>query len=274
MSASASHPIGIFDSGVGGLTVLRAVQKLLPSESLIYLGDTARVPYGDKSPETVTRYALEDARFLEAHNVKAIVVACNTATAHALETLRDVASVPVLGVVEPGVKAAVAQTKSKKIAVLGTRGTIRSETYQRAILARLPDAKVLALECPLFVPLVEERFQEHPAARLIAQSYIQPILEAQCDTVILGCTHYPILQPLLNDLLGPYIHIVDAAAACAQALKRLLNDSHLLCQSLEAPAPSYYVTDAPEHFQRLASGILSSDMHGVQQVSLLEAALT
>src|SRR4051795_10474316 len=198
MANSAS--IGVFDSGIGGLTVAKEVIRQLPHESVIYFGDTARVPYGPKSPETVRRYSREIAGFLRAEGVKGIVIACNTATAHALSVLRDEMDMPVIGVVEPGARAAVAATRRGHIGVIGTVGTIKSGAYERAIRALDPDVLITARACPLFVPLVEEGWIDHEATRLIAQEYLEPMLAAEIDTLVLGCTHYPLIKDLLRDV--------------------------------------------------------------------------
>ncbi|MGH7537918.1 MAG: glutamate racemase, partial [Gemmatimonadales bacterium] len=198
-------PLGVFDSGIGGLTVARALFENLPRESVIYFGDTARVPYGPKSPETVRRYSAEILAFLLHQGVKAVVVACNTSTAHALDYLRAYAPVPVVGVIEPGARAAVAATASGRIGVIGTAGTVASGAYERAIKALRPDATVVSQACPLFVPLVEEGWFEHPATQLVAREYLLPLERAHVDVLVLGCTHYPLLKPLLAGVLGPAV---------------------------------------------------------------------
>ena len=191
-------PLGVFDSGIGGLTVARALFERLPHEAVLYFGDTARVPYGPKSPETVRRYSAEILAYLIGRGVKAVVVACNTSTAHALDHLRSRASVPVVGVIEPGARAAVAASRSGTIGVIGTVGTVASGAYERAIKALRPDATVVSAACPLFVPLVEEGWFDHPAAELIARDYLEPLRRSGVDVVVLGCTHYPLLKPLLQ----------------------------------------------------------------------------
>src|SRR6058998_1896375 len=205
-------PLGVFDSGIGGLTVARAVFERLPRESVIYFGDTARVPYGPKSPDTVRRYSGEILAYLLQRGVKAVVVACNTSTAHALGFLQERSSVPVVGVIEPGARAAVAATKTGTIGVIGTAGTIASGAYERAIKALRPDARVYSQPCPLFVPLVEEGWFEHPAAELIARDYLAPLQRAKVDVLVLGCTHYPLLKPLLARVMagGPDVKLVDS----------------------------------------------------------------
>jgi glutamate racemase len=194
--------IGIFDSGIGGLTVAAEVGRRLPAEDIIYLGDTARLPYGTKSAATVTRYAERAMELLLRYPVKAVVVACNTATAHALPTLRELTDMPVLGVVEPGARSAVAATRSGRIGITGTEATVRSEAYHRAIRALLPDAELTAMAWPLLVPLAEEGWIDHPVARLTVETYLGPLVEAGVDTLVLGCTHYPVFKRLISDVLA------------------------------------------------------------------------
>ena len=212
---SADAPIGVFDSGLGGLTVAAEVMRQLPAEGLIYFGDTARVPYGPKAPSTVRRYSREIASFLEREGVKAIVVACNTATAHALTALRAELHVPVIGVIEPGARAAVAATRSGNVGVIGTAGTIRSGAYERAIRELAPDARITVQPCPLFVPLVEEGWLDKDATRLVAEEYLEPLIDAGVDSVVLGCTHYPLLKPMLAAVLGNGVQLIDSAAESA-----------------------------------------------------------
>ena len=219
--------IGVFDSGIGGLTVVSAIHQVLPRESTIYLGDTARVPYGPKSPATVVRYSHEILDWLISQRVKAVVVACNTATAHALDSLAAASPVPVIGVVEPGARAAVAASEGGRIGVIGTSGTIASGAYRRAIQAIANDVEVIEQACPLFVPLVEEGWVEHPAARLIATEYLRPMVDAGIDTLVLGCTHYPLLKPLLAELLGERIRLIDSAQETARQLATVLWDRGL-----------------------------------------------
>jgi glutamate racemase len=246
----ASAPIGVFDSGLGGLTVAHAIMRQLPAESLIYFGDTARVPYGPKSPDTVRRYSREISAFLIEQGVKAIVVACNTATAHALPTLREELDVPVIGVVEPGARAAVRATRTGHIGVIGTAGTIRSQAYVRAIHAENPDVRVTALACPLFVPLVEEGWTNHEAAHLIAEEYLRPLVEDQIDTLVLGCTHYPLLKPLIGEIVGRSVRLIDSAEETAADTRRMLDDSGLAATDGE-PSYRFISSDDPQQFLTL-----------------------
>lgn len=259
--------IGVFDSGIGGLTVARSIIQRLPHESLVYFGDTARVPYGPKSPDTVQRYSREIATFLRHEGVKAIVVACNTATAHALGTLREEFDMPVLGVVEPGARAAVAASSRAgaggRIGVIGTVGTIKSGAYERAIRAVNPDVSILARACPLFVPLVEEGWIDHEATRLVAREYLAPFVEAEVDTLVLGCTHYPLLAPLLADVLGPDVRLIDSAAETAAEAARTLEREHMLSTGTE-PRYRFVASDDPLMFLQLGQRFLGGAIEGVE----------
>lgn len=258
----------MFDSGVGGLTVLKEIQRLLPAEELLYLGDTARVPYGTKSPATVRRYALEAAAFLTRRRVKMLVVACNTASSVALPDLEYQFQLPVIGVIEPGAKRAVSVTRSGRIGVIGTEGTIKSGAYTLAIKKLAPDAEVQAVPCPLFVPLVEEGWLDHPVTRLAAREYLGALGDHGIDTLVLGCTHYPLLKNVLQQVLGPDVTLIDSAEETALAVAdRLLLHSRVR-QGQEAIAPQFFVTDVPERFQRVGSEFLGCPLPGVEQVSL------
>lgn len=261
-------PIGVFDSGIGGLTVAAAIMQALPAERVTYLGDTARVPYGPKSPATVVRYSRQIAAWLIEQGVKAIVIACNTATAHALEVLQAECPVPVLGVVQPGARAAVAATRNAHVGVIGTSGTINSGAYTRAIAALAPVAVVTGCACPLFVPLVEEGWLEHPATRLIAASYLQPVQDAGVDTLVLGCTHYPFLIPLLQDIAGPAVTIIDPGPAVARELRRRLEMRQLLSDSTAPGRTRYWTSTDPDHLKQVVKNFYSDDI----EVGTLPAA--
>ena len=230
-----SAPIGVFDSGIGGLTVVHELMRQLPHESIIYFGDTARVPYGPKSPDTVRRYSREITHWLQEQGVKAIVIACNTATAHALPVLRAELPVPVVGVVGPGARAAVDATERGSIGVIGTMGTINSGAYERAIRDATPDATITTRACPLFVPLVEEGWLEHEATRLVAKEYLSPMAAANVDTLVLGCTHYPLLNPLIAEVLGPDVRLIDSAEETAAETRRVLEEEGLLADDSQQP---------------------------------------
>jgi glutamate racemase len=252
----ADAPIGIFDSGVGGLTVVSQLRQRLPGEALVYFGDTARVPYGPKSAETVCRYAREAAAYLLSYDVKLIVVACNTATAHAIHVLEAELPVPVVGVVEPGARAAVRATRSGRIGVIGTVGTIRSGAYDREVRRHLPEARVFAQPCPLFVPLVEEGWSDREATRLVAEEYLRPIREVDVDVLVLGCTHYPLLQPVLAEILGPAIQLVDSAEETALDVERALRERGLLRTAETPPWHRFIVSDSPLHFRETSRHFL------------------
>lgn len=261
-------PIGIFDSGLGGLTVLREIEKALPSEDLIYVGDTARVPYGIKSAETVTRYSKEICDFLVGQGVKAIVVACNTSSALALESIRPLYSVPLLGVIEPGAQAAAAATRRQTIGVIGTEGTIKSQSYPQAIRRRLPHAQVESRACPLFVPLVEEGWARHEITRQVAEVYLSPWKSQDLDTLILGCTHYPILKPLLQEVMGSEVVLVDSAQETAKALRELLEERGLLAKDSKPGTPRFFTTDAPQKMVELAARFLGHEISSAELAKL------
>jgi glutamate racemase len=262
--AAADAPIGVFDSGIGGLTVAHEIIRQLPAESVVYFGDTARVPYGPKSPDTVRRYSDEIAGYLRSQGVKAIVIACNTATAHALTMLREKLEMPVLGVVEPGARAAVAASESKRICVIGTVGTIKSGAYERAIRALSPDAIITARACPLFVPLVEEGWTDHPAARLIAEEYLRPFAAADVDTLVLGCTHYPLLKPLLSEVLGSEVRLIDSAEETAAETARTLAERDLVASDGSEARYRFIASDDPLQFLQLGQRFLGGAIEGVE----------
>lgn len=249
-------PLGVFDSGIGGLTVVRAIFERLPLESVIYFGDTARVPYGPKSADTVRRYSGEILAYLVRRGVKAVVVACNTSTAQALDALRAASPVLVLGVIEPGARAAVAATRSGRIGVIGTVGTIASGAYPRAITALRADARVVSQPCPLFVPLVEEGWFDHPATELIAREYLGPLRAADVDVVVLGCTHYPLLRPLLARVMGPGVALIDSGAETAQTVADELVARGLTTAGTSSPSHRFVVSDDEPHFRRVGMQFL------------------
>lgn len=260
--------IGIFDSGVGGLTVLRELAKVLPQEDTIYFGDTARVPYGTKSPDTVIRYSQEIAAFLMKQDIKLLVVACNTASAVALPTLRRQLSIPVVGVIEPGAKRAAEVTRSGIIGVIGTRGTIRSSAYSRAIKRLRPESSILARPCPMFVPLAEEGWVDNEVARLTARLYLDELRQAAVDTLVLGCTHYPLLKKIIAEVMGPEVTLIDSAEETARTVAAILQDHKLLRPPVEQGNHHYYVTDIPAGFIRVGNRFLGGKLGDVYQVSL------
>ncbi|PLY06155.1 MAG: glutamate racemase [Desulfuromonas sp.] len=259
--------IGIFDSGVGGLTVLREVRSLLPEEQLIYFGDTARVPYGTKSPVTVERYALEAAEFLVSKGVKLLVVACNTASAVALPALKRHFDLPVVGVIEPGARRALAVSRNRHVGVIGTEGTVKSEAYVRALRQLDAAVQVSSAACPLFVPLAEEGWAEHEVAHLAAREYLAPLVDARVDTLVLGCTHYPLLKSTLAHVLGDAVQLVDSAAETALTVAAQLRE-HGLERADSGGPPAYYVSDVPTRFERVGSHFLGHSLGEVQQVTV------
>lgn len=260
--------VGIFDSGVGGLTVLREIIGTLPQEDTIYFGDTARVPYGTKSPETVTRYAREIAAFLVRRDIKLLVVACNTASAVALTALKQSLSIPVVGVIEPGAKRAVEVSRTGRIGVIGTAGTIRSSAYTRAIKQLAPEAEVLTAACPLFVPLAEEGWVDNQIARLTAIAYLQELIDAGIDTLVLGCTHYPLLKQLIGEVMGDGVTLVDSAAETARTVAALLDAENSLRPPVEQGNHHYFVSDVPAGFIRVGSRFLGERLGDVYQVDI------
>ena len=263
-----ASPIGIFDSGIGGLTVVRAVYERLPGESTVYFGDTARVPYGPKSPETVTRYSLENLDWLLKQGVKAVVIACNTSTAHALETLQRQSPVPVIGVIEPGARAAAASSREGPIGVIGTAGTIASNAYARAIQRSRPGVRVEQKACPLFVPLVEEGWFDHPAAELIAREYLEPLRAANVDTLVLGCTHYPLLKPLLQRVMGAEVRLIDSGEETAAAVEEALASAGLEAPADTKPTHRFAVSDDEARFRQVGARFIGERMGRAEVVPL------
>jgi glutamate racemase len=257
--------IGIFDSGVGGLTVLGALRRRLPAEDFIYLGDTARLPYGTKSAATVQRYAVNAAGHLAKHGVKLLIIACNTASSYALEAVAAASTVPVVGVVSPGAEAAIA-TGARRIGVIGTEGTIRSGAYQDAIGGFDSDIKIKSIACPLFVPLAEEGWGDHPVTDDVARHYLTPLLDWGAETVILGCTHYPLLTPSLQRVVGPGVELVDSAGAVAETVAREHAD-RVLAGSGEGRV-RLELTDASDRFLRITRAILGRDPGPLEVVDI------
>lgn len=252
------RPIGVFDSGVGGLTVFKELEAALPDECFVYLGDTARVPYGTRSPETVIRYGIEAARFLRKHEIKMLVVACNTVSSVAIDAVAEEARVPVMGVIVPGARRAVKVSPGGRIGVIGTRATVASEAYPRAILALREDAEVFSQACPLFVPLAEEGWTDNDAARLVAETYLEPLKAARVDTVVLGCTHYPLMVPVIRRVMGDGIALVDSAGAVATEVRDWLAQDRVLAAPSGGAksANRFYVTDSPAPFAAVAQRFL------------------
>lgn len=263
-----NNPIGIFDSGIGGLTVVRAVREMMPNESIIYFGDTARVPYGNKSPETVQEYSLQITEFLMKHDVKIMIVACNTATALALSTLQQKFDFPVLGVVKPGVEAALKTTNNKKIGVIGTIGTISSEVYRKELEKIDKSVKVTSQACPLFVPLAEEGWTDKEATKLIAEEYLSDIKKTKVDTLILGCTHYPLLKNIIQEAMSADVKIVDSAHAMAINTLNELKNYNLLTDRKAKGDLRLFVSDLPARFEVVAKRFLGEEISNVEKIHL------
>ena len=286
--SSCYAPIGVFDSGVGGLTVAREIMRQLPAERIVYFGDTARVPYGSKSQDTIIRFSRQIIRFLQSKGVKAIVIACNTASALALETVQPEFDIPILGVVKAGAKEAAKVTKNGKIGVIATESTIESQLYTKEIHSHKPNAQVLGKPCPLFVPLVEEGWLKDPVTVEVANRYLEPLLESGIDTLIMGCTHYPLLRSTLRQIMGEKVNLVNPAYETAVELKTLLRDMDLTRSSEDLERFSeensrraaagepildqyqFFVSDRAENFTRFAKAILPKEVKDTKQINIEE----
>ncbi|MFA5241801.1 MAG: glutamate racemase [Sulfuricella sp.] len=266
MQANPGNAIGVFDSGVGGLTVVRAMMERLPFENIIYFGDTARVPYGVKSVETISYYTREIAEFLLQKQVKMLIIACNTMAAVASQVVKDLSPVPVLDVIDAGALGAIAASNRRKVGIIGTPTTINSNAYARAIHQYEPDVRIFSQACPLFVPLVEEGWLDHPVTRLTAQEYLKPVLAQDVDTLVLGCTHYPLLKPLLQDVAGSGVKLVDSAEAMAEEAAALLAGLDLANPQRNQPDYQFYVTDVPLRFQTIGERFLGRTLSNVHVV--------
>ena len=267
---SSELPIGIFDSGIGGLTVVGQIHRALPNENLVYLGDTARVPYGTKSPSTVVRFACEDTQFLLQQNVKAIVVACNTASAWALPALQRKFDLPIFGVIIPGACAALERSKSQRIGIIGTNATVRSQAYSKAILARCDTAQVFARACPLLVPLVEEAWIDHPVTTRVLREYLRPLLRNRIDTLVLGCTHYPLLKAAIRKVTKGKVSLIDSAESCALDVKERLAALKLLSTNRKHRGTIQpFVTDEVERFDELAARFLGQKTEPAWKIELM-----
>lgn len=265
---SDSRPIGIFDSGIGGLTVVRALTAQLPSENVVYFGDTARVPYGPKSPQAVREYAAEDTDVLLKHNVKLIVVACNTVSAVALDVVQKKAKVPVVGVILPGAEAAVNATGVRRVGIIGTLGTIKSNAYVNAIRALDDGVQVFSQPCPLFVPLAEEGWIDHKATELIAKEYLFPLTQEKIDTLVLGCTHYPILKNVISTVTQNRWQLIDSGEATAVVVAKMLKKEGLENKSTMKPHLQFLVSDVPHKFAEVGERFLGQKLGRVQRVSV------
>jgi len=260
--------IGLFDSGIGGLTVVRRVFEYLPACQVVYFGDTARVPYGTRSPDTIVRYALQDADFLCKQGARLLVVACNTVSAVAMSQLRDTYHLPLLGVVEPAIAAAVAATRNRRVGVIGTRATTNSGVYERLIAERAPQVEVRSVPAPLLVPLVEENWLEAPETDLVLEHYLRPLRDWGADTLILACTHYPLLAPRIAGIMGEGVALVDPGVQAALELRRLLEDEPDLAAAVAGDQHRFYLSDLTEHFAWLSERILGRPVRHLERVTI------
>ena len=258
-----TRPIGVFDSGLGGLTAVRTLGQILPRETLIYFGDTARVPYGGRSPQTLLKYARQDVAFLKTHNLKALVVACGTVSTTCLETLQQEHTIPIIGVVEPTCQRAVAQSRNRRIGMIATQASVQSGAYEREIYRMDPTAQVFCNPCPLLVPLVENGrvHKGDIVIETVVQEYLAPLQAQQIDTLILGCTHYPLLTNIIAQVMGPAVTLISAGESSALALEKTLQDQHLEAPETAQGGCSFYVSDEVDSFTRNASLFLQQDLH-------------
>jgi len=263
-----NRPIGIFDSGLGGLTVLKEITEILPHESIVYFGDCGRVPYGTKSKETVIKYTFQDIKFLLNQDIKIIVIACNTASACSYELVRDNFEIPVLEVIKPGALAAARETKNKKIGVIGTKGTIDSGVYEKAIKETDCSIQVFSKACPLFVPLVEEGWWENEITLKIAEEYLIPLKQSGIDTLVLGCTHYPLLQGVISKVMGEDVKLVSSGQEVARVVMELIEKKGICRDKRISPVYRYYTSDSIEQFETLGSAFLSREIHSAEKVDI------
>jgi glutamate racemase len=261
------RPIGIFDSGVGGLTVYKAIREAFPEENLIYFGDTARVPYGPKSSNTIIEYSVQNARFLIQQGIKILVVACNTSSSVAIPALKEISEIPIIGVITPGAETASRSTVNKRIGIIGTEGTIRSQAYSLAIKHLIPDAHVFSCACPLFVSLAEEGWQDHPATQVITREYLSYFADLNIDTLVLGCTHYPLLKDVIQQEVGTAVELVDSAQAIAHYLNQLLPPE----SNGQPGSDTFFVSDSEARFSRIASMILGYPIMQLKRVRMFES---
>ncbi len=256
-----NRPIGVFDSGLGGLTAVKELMRQLPDESIVYFGDTGRVPYGTRSNETIVKYVKQDIRFLLNFDIKIIIIACGTASAVALQQVQSQFSIPIIGVVQPSVQRAVKATQNKKIAIIGTPGTINSNAYAKKIAEIDPEIKTFSTPCPMFVPLVENGYIDDQVATLVAEEYLKPLREEGVDTLIMGCTHYPLLRKTIAETMGEGVRLIDPGAETAKHVKQILQHTHQLSDNRQQAHYQYYVSDSVEGFSRLGSMFLEKEIN-------------
>ncbi len=257
-----NRPIGIFDSGLGGLTAVKEFNRILPGEDVIYFGDTGRVPYGTRSNETILKYVRQDIRFLMSHDIKGIIIACGTASSVALDIVKKEFEIPIIGVVEPAAKAALKATRNKKIGVLGTTGTINSGSYEKMLTGLDPEAEIYTKACPMFVPLVENGYRNSEATTIIAREYLLPLKEQGVDTLILGCTHYPLLSETISAIMGAEVILIDSGSVTADEVKEKMELAGMLNETGRSGMNRYYVTDAVPQFETLGSVFLEKPIEG------------
>ena len=265
-----TRPIGVFDSGIGGLTVVAEIARQLPKEKIVYFGDTARLPYGPKSTPTVTQFAIQDTEFLLRHDVKVVVVACNTASSVAVDELRSRYDIPIIGVIEPGALAAVSSTLNGKVGVIGTEGTITSHAYRERIRQIDSEIEIVEQSCPLFVPLAEEGWTDREVTLIIAHEYLTPLRDAGVDVVVLGCTHYPILKKTIQKVFGPSVTLIDSAEETARDVAQVLVEFGMANDSVEEPAHRFFVSDVPHQFKEQAERFLGAELPNVEVVGIDE----
>lgn len=268
MKDISKNPIGVFDSGVGGLTVVKELMKILPGENIIYFGDTARVPYGTKSEKTIREFSVQNTKFLLSQNVKVIVIACNTSSAIALNDIQSIANLPVIGVIEPGAVASVGTTKNKRIAVIGTTATISSKAYEKKIKSLDMTIEVYSKACPLFVPIVEEGWFNHKIAYLAAEEYLTELKRYSIDTLVLGCTHYPLLKDTIQKVMGEKVKLIDSGVKTARVVKKILQENNLLNQSEQRPYYKFFVSDLPQQFKKIGEMFLGKEIENLIKIDL------
>lgn len=268
MKISPENPIGVFDSGIGGLTVFKELMQILPNENIIYFGDTARVPYGTKSEQTIKEYSIQNTKFLLSKNVKAIVIACNTSSAVALSEIQSLTQIPVIGVIKPGSEAAAKITKNKKVAVIGTTATILSKAYEKEIKLIDPTIEVYGKDCPLFVPIVEEGWSNHKIAELAAEEYLAELRKQSIDTMVLGCTHYPLLRNTIQKVIGENVTLVDSGIETAKVVKEILKRENLLNKSSMKPNYTFFVSDLPQKFKQIGEMFLGREIDNLIKIDL------
>ena len=262
-----NRPIGVFDSGLGGLTVLKEIIKVLPNENIVYFGDTARVPYGPRSKETIMEYTFQAINFLISKNVKSIVISCNTATARCLKEANEKYNIPIIGVIEAGARTASYSTKNKIVGVIGTEGTVNSKAYDKEIKKIDNEIKIVSKACPLFVPIIEEGWADTEVAHLTAKEYLKELLEQDIDSLVLGCTHYPILKKTIGDIVGEKIKLVNPAKETAKDLSIILEQQNILRDNTDATY-EYYVSDIPEKFISIGQQFIKRDMDDVEKIDI------